>query len=76
MGGSKDPICGSAANGLFVHPGCHSRIESDREQAYQKGYLVRQGQNPAEVPVKRGLRWFLFNEDGTVTQSSPVILSG
>ncbi len=67
MGGSKDPACGTAANGLFVHPGCHAKIESNREQAYQKGYLVRQGQDPAAIPVRRGRLWYLLGEDGSLT---------
>lgn len=71
MGGSKDPVCGTAANGLFLHPGCHAKIESNREQAYERGYLVRQGHNPAEVPVQRGSIWYLLGEDGSLTPSSP-----
>jgi hypothetical protein len=67
MGGSKDPACGTAANGLFVHPGCHAKIESNRDQAYEKGYLVRQGQDPAAVPVRKGLHWYLLGEDGSLT---------
>ncbi len=71
MGGSKDPACGTAANGLFLHPGCHAKIESNREQAYERGYLVRQGHDPAQVPVKRGVNWYLLGEDGSLTPSSP-----
>ena len=64
MGGSKDPASGTAANGLWVHPSCHTKIESNREQAYEKGYLVRQGQDPAKVPVKIGRFWYLLDENG------------
>lgn len=64
MGGSKDPASGTAANGLWVHPSCHTKIESDREQAYAKGYLVHQGKDPAKVPVKIGRFWYLLDENG------------
>ena len=64
MGGSKDPASGSPANGMWVHPSCHAKIESNREQAYDKGYLVHQGKNPAEVPVKVGRLWYLLDENG------------
>lgn len=65
MGGSKDTASGTAANGLWVHPSCHAKIESDREKAYEKGYLVYQGHDPAKVPVKIGLHWYLLDEDGS-----------
>jgi 5-methylcytosine-specific restriction protein A len=65
MGGSKDPLCGSAANGIFVHPSCHAMIESNREQAYKKGWLVHQGHDPAYVPIKKYSGWVLLNHDGT-----------
>lgn len=64
MGGSKDPVSGSPANGLWVHPSCHAKIESRREDAYQKGYLVRQSQDPREVPVRIGRFWYLLDESG------------
>lgn len=64
MGGSTDPASGSPANGLWIHPSCHAKIESNREQAYQKGYLVHQGKDPSKIPVKIGLFWFLLTEDG------------
>lgn len=71
MGGSKDPASGSPANGLWVHPGCHVKIESNREQAYEKGYLVRQGHDPSQIPVKIGYLWYLLNNDGTMTPANP-----
>jgi 5-methylcytosine-specific restriction protein A len=64
MGGSKDPAVGSAANGLWVHPGCHTKIESYRDQAYMKGYLVHQSHDPAKIPVKIGMFWYLLDENG------------
>ena len=70
MGGSRDPLSGSAANGLFVHPACHSKIESDRKQALENGQLVRQGMDPSTVPVKIGISWYLLDHLGGKTRLS------
>lgn len=67
MGGSKDPRVGSAANGLLVHPHCHSKIESQRELARENGWLVSQSDDPASVPVKKHNGWVLLHEDGAYT---------
>lgn len=69
MGGSKDKASGTPANGIWVHPSCHARIESNREEALSNGWLVRQGKNPAETPFRRYDRWVILNEDGSM--SSP-----
>lgn len=69
MGGSTDEACGTAANGIWVHPSCHQKIESNREQALLKGWLVPQGQNPAEVPFKKYNQWVLLGDDGTISPS-------
>ena len=58
MGGSKaDPhalvnlvlLCGSATS----RGGCHAAVESQREQARIDGWLVPDGIDPAEWPVRR-----------------------
>lgn len=67
MGGSKDSVVGSAANGIWVHPHCHSQIESHRNQARENGWLVPQSLNPAEVPFKKYNGWVMLHEDGTYT---------
>lgn len=47
--------------------GCHDTVvESYREAAYNSGWLVRTGQNPADVPVVRFGEWSLLGDDGTV----------
>lgn len=76
MGGSTDEACGTAANGIWVHPGCHAKIESNREQALAKGWLVPQGKNPAEVPFKKYNQWVLLLDDGTMVPSPQDSLSG
>lgn len=40
-------LCGSAT----TPGGCHGEVESYREQAYDDGWLVRTGIDPATVPV-------------------------
>lgn len=66
MGGSKDPVTGSAANGIWVHPHCHEKIERNRTQALEKGWLVSQYQDPEEVPFRRYTGWVLLRADGTL----------
>lgn len=68
MGGTKkkeinDPsnlllLCGSGTTG------CHGWIESNREQAYEMGLLVRQSDNPLEISFldKAGNKWKLAND--------------
>lgn len=55
MGGSKRPSVTSAVNLVALcgsgTTGCHGQIESDRETAYESGWLVRQGADPALIPV-------------------------
>jgi len=68
MGGSKDPATHSPANLIRVcgdgTRGCHGAIESDRARSYELGRLVRQGQQPAEVPVLLRCGLVLLTEDG------------
>lgn len=69
MGGRKDAnglenllaLCGS---GVTL---CHGHVESNREESYREGFLVRNGMNPAEVPVSHA-RWgrVYLLPDGTV----------
>jgi 5-methylcytosine-specific restriction protein A len=66
MGGSKDPVVGTAANCLFLHPACHTFIESYRQKALRSGYLVTQYQDPEEIPVKRWDGWVLLGQDGSL----------
>jgi 5-methylcytosine-specific restriction enzyme A len=76
MGGSKDPAVGSAANCLHLHPGCHKNIESYREKGRSLGFLVRQTEDPEEVPVKRWDGWVLLGQDGSMTPVDPPLPKG
>lgn len=55
MGGSSSVDTDLPANLILVHgsgtTGCHGEIESNRDVAVSRGFNVRQGHNPAAVPV-------------------------
>lgn len=65
-GGSKRADTNQAANGLHVCPGCHCAIESDRAEALEHGWIVRQGQEPFLVPVLRMGEWVCLYDDGSI----------
>lgn len=67
LGGSKNPATGQASNGLMVCLPCHSHAESNRAEALDRGWLVRQGADPAAVPVYRYRRWVLLDDEGGLT---------
>lgn len=51
MGGSQQADTNAPQNLLILCPDCHSTVESERTAAYAGGWLVRQGADPARVPV-------------------------
>lgn len=67
MGGSRDPRSGGAANALSVCLPCHAHAESNRDEARDMGWLVRQGVDPAVVPVFRYRKWVLLDDNGGIT---------
>ena len=66
MGGTSDSGKASCANGLWVHPRCHDRIESQRVRAIENGWLVPQTAVPEFVPVKLWDGLFLLSPDGSM----------
>ena len=66
MGGSKSPATGQASNALTVCVPCHMHAESNRELALDRGWLVRQGADPARVPVWRYRRWVFLDDEGGI----------
>lgn len=72
MGGSRDKKLNSMANLVYIcgsgTTGCHGRVESYREQAYERGWLVRRGVDPETVPFmdKKG-NLYILGHDGTKT---------
>lgn len=74
MGGSTDPRMNYPSNLVLLDSGCHSEVESRRDQAYKDGWLAHWSMNPANVPVqhaKHGL--CMLNHDGSVTVIEPLI---
>lgn len=63
MGGTKRPS--RAANGVLVHHYCHTRIERERSESREIGFLLYQGDNPELMPVLIGQEWVRLNDDGT-----------
>ncbi len=65
-GGSKAADTNRAANGLAICSSCHAIVESRREFALDRGWLVRQGYSPVNVPVVFHGSWALLTDDGGV----------
>jgi 5-methylcytosine-specific restriction protein A len=72
MGSSRRPETNQAANSLAICRDCHSFAESQRETALRNGWLVRQNQTPADVPVLYRHRWMILSNDGSVTPADCV----
>ena len=69
MGGDKRPDSSLPSNGLAIcgsgTTDCHGRIEgSGRSQALEDGVILREGQHPAEEPVKLRHGWVILTDDG------------
>ena len=63
------------SNLLYLHPSCHLKhIEAKRALAYENGWLVRHGANPAEVPVRYMLdSTVLLRDDGSIDRMETMI---
>lgn len=52
----SNPACSNLLSNLILAcgwgnaSGCHGYVETHREEAYEKGWLVRSGYDPEEVP--------------------------
>lgn len=64
MGGTRRKEISGAANGLYVHPDCHERIERNRKQAAYMGWIVGYGRQPESAEVRLWDGWFLLTDDG------------
>lgn len=65
-GGTKRADTNQPSNGLVLCRECHSLVESRRERALDRGWLVRQEHDPAETPVVYQGDWALLLADGVV----------
>jgi 5-methylcytosine-specific restriction endonuclease McrA len=67
-GGSKDPKTNLPSNGVLLDPSCHRWVESNRELARERGFLVRQGNDPAMQPIDHAVFGLAYlNTDATWT---------
>ena len=64
MGGTSREDTNHPSNLLVVCPACHTWIEANRLAALELGYLVRQHDNPATVPVVTPWGRVLLTADG------------
>jgi hypothetical protein len=53
-------LCGSGTTG------CHGMVTESPARAYDRGWSVRSGFDPADVPVVYAGNWALLSDDGTV----------
>lgn len=69
MGGRRGPWVNSPANLILLCSKHHEWVESNRQVSYAMGFLVREGQDPAEVPVRHhsGV-YVLLGHDGSKTR--------
>ncbi|WP_010540405.1 hypothetical protein [Dietzia alimentaria] len=67
MGGSRDLRSAGAANALSVCVPCHLDVESNRAESLERGWLVRQAADPAQVPLLRYRKWVLLDDQGGIT---------
>jgi 5-methylcytosine-specific restriction enzyme A len=51
MGGSQLPDTSGIENALMLNADCHSWVESNRTWGYRHGFIVRQDELPAAIPV-------------------------
>lgn len=65
MGGSRDATTNRLSNLLHVCLPCHEWIESNREQARGKGWLVASWNDPADVPVMLQGEPMFLADDGS-----------
>lgn len=63
MGGSK--LRNGAHNLLYLCRPCHEQVEAHPAEAYEHGWKVRMGQDPADTPVwYRQMAWVTLTPQG------------
>lgn len=72
MGGSKAADTNTASNCVLLCERCHRFIESYRHEFTQTGWLVKQGKNPAEVPIWMHQQWVYLDNEGNIERRGEV----
>ena len=73
MGGTSNPLANSPVNLITMLRRCHNRVESRRfPEDNTRGYWLRMGQDPAEVPVTywNGRRAWLTTTGGLIYEEA------
>jgi 5-methylcytosine-specific restriction protein A len=65
-GGSRREDTNLPSNLLLLCEQCHLDVESKRDVSRAFGFLVRQGDDPATVPVRTVNGWVLLHADGSL----------
>lgn len=68
MHGDEFDIVNSVPNGLVLCLGCHTKVESNRGWATQRGLLLKMNQQPADtvVHLPRYGGWVTLGEKGDI----------
>lgn len=70
-GGTRRGDANSLANLVALHPGCHADIESHRDEARRRGFLVPLASDPLMHPVRDHVgRWWFLLPDGRRQEST------
>ena len=65
MGSTRRTETNEPQNALWLCAQCHYEVEHNRTDSYRNGWLVKQHEDPAKVPVLyRGSRVLLDDEGG------------
>lgn len=65
MGGSSDPRINAPSNLVLFCAMCHQWVETaERAAAYQYGWLVPRGHDPAQYPFLLWGRWVYLTDNG------------
>ena len=66
MGGTRRLNSNMASNGIHICVRCHMYVESERDWARSKGFLILQHADPEFAPIWwRCAQWSLLKADGT-----------
>lgn len=72
LGGTRDPQANQPANLVAICAGCHLAIEMHRSRAYAEGWLVPDGNDPAETAVFYRRRWVHLDHAAGITELATV----
>jgi 5-methylcytosine-specific restriction protein A len=70
-GGTRRPETNRPSNALWLCGGCHRFVESNRSYAYEQGWLVRQHDEPRDVPVSYRNTTVYLDDLGNMHDAKP-----